>query len=552
VRRGRQSSDAIRSQPDGPKIVSAPEALVRLAAGFEELADVMALTLGPTQGPILNARPGGSVELLSDAGTIARRILEVPNRTRNTGAMILRDLAWRMHEQFGDGAATAAVLAGAMVHEGVQRIESGIDPVVIRDGLKYALRVATEALEAQAEPLEGEGALAAFATGVTGDEELGAVLGEVVDLLGPDAAITFEEFPVPHLDREYVEGAYWRAHPAARAMIPEGRAEIVLDNPLIVLVDQALAEADDVVPALEIAVAEEWRPLLIVPAKFGDRALTTVLANQARGSVSVIVSILNTPAAALTADLEDIAVLTGGTVLADVRGRSPRRVQRLNLGTARKAIVRRDSLTIVGGAGDKGLVAERTALIRRQTTSYTPGEVDWQRLRRRVARLTGGIAILKLGARTEAELTLRRARAEKAFRALTGFMVEGAVPGGGVAYLECGRVLRAYRECSPVPGEEHGCDAMLAALNASFTRIVCNDGQVYPPLALAETRRLGSGYGLDVTKNEYVQMRERGIVDSLMVARGALQLATSAAISVLTTGVVVLPEESRRERRMRP
>jgi chaperonin GroEL len=530
------------------KVVSAPEALAGLAAGFEELAAVMAMTLGPTQGPVFNARAGGSVELLSDAGTIARRIVEVPDRTRNAGAMILRELVQQMHERFGDGGATAAVLAGAMVREGVKRIEAGIDPVLLRDGMEHALCAATASLEAQAEPAEGEELLTAVATGVTGDGELGKVLGEIVDLLGPDAAITVEEFPVPYLDREYVEGAYWRAHPAARAMIPEGRTEVVLDDPLILLADQQMKAVEEVGPALEIAAGER-RPLLIVPAGIGDRALTTVLANHARGPVSALVSVLNTPVSALPDDLEDLAALIGGTILADVRGRPPRHARRTDLGAARKAIVRRDSLTIVGCLGDAAAVTERAAVVRRRSERLTPGELEWQRLRQRAARLSGGIAILKLGAHTQAELKDRRARAEQALRVLIGLLADGVVPGGGVAYLECAQTVRTLHDRCRESGQEHGFDVMLAALEAPFARIVRNHGRVHPPLALAEVRCRGRGYGLDVVRSEYVPMLEAGIVESLAVARGALQLATSAALTVLTTGVVVLPARAQRERR---
>src|SRR3954468_54508 len=236
---------------DAPGTLFAPEALVRLSEGFDQLASVMAVTLGPSQGPILNALSSGSVELLSDAGTIARRVVEVPNRGRNAGAMILRHLAWRMHEQFGDGAATAAVLSRAMVREAGGRIAAGVDPPSIRGGLEWALPVALTALTAQSAPVDGQGSLAGVATGITGDPELGAVLGEIVDLLGSDAAITIEEFPVPYLDCEYIAGAAWWAHPATRAMIPEGRQETVLENPLIMLVDQRLADVEEVRPALE-------------------------------------------------------------------------------------------------------------------------------------------------------------------------------------------------------------------------------------------------------------------------------------------------------------
>ena len=317
-----------RRRRDGPHILFAPDALHRLTAGFDHLAAVMAVTLGPTQGPILNALSRGSVELVSDAGTVARRIVEVPDRGRNAGAMILRHLSWQMHERFGDGAATAAVLSRAMVSAGVARIAAGVDPASIARGLDLALPAALAALSATSTPADGQAILEAAAAGITGDPELAAVLGEIVDLLGPDAAMTIEELPIPYLDREYVAGASWRAHPAARAMIPDGRQEIVLENALLMLVDQRLTEFDDVRPALELAMQSPGRrPLVIIAAKIDDRALATLIANQARGSMQVVAALVSSSGAAHTDDLGDMAVLTGGTVLGDMLGRPPSRLR---------------------------------------------------------------------------------------------------------------------------------------------------------------------------------------------------------------------------------
>jgi chaperonin GroEL len=513
----------------------------------------MAVTLGPTQGPILNALSSGSVELLSDAGTIARRVVEVPNRGRNVGAMILRHLAWRMHEQFGDGAATAAVLARAMVREAIGRVAAGVDPVSIRGGLEQALPAALTALAAQATPVDGQRTLEGVATGITGDPELGAVLGEIVDLLGSDAAITIEEFPTPYLDREYIAGATWRAHPATRAMIPEGRQEVVLENPLITLVDQRLAEVDDVRPALELAAqATQRRPLLIMAVKIDGQALATITANHARGTVHAIAAKLGATGLAQSDDLGDIAALTGGSVLADVLGRPPRRTQREDLGSARKVVLSRDTLTIVGGEGDPAAVSDRAARLRRAMANLTPGTPEWKRLPGRVARLSGGCAILKLGAQNGPQLTHKRAQAEKAFRVLTGMLGDGVVPGGGVAYLGCMPAVESVREGCTLPGHAHGVDVLLAALEAPFRQIAHNHGLVHPPLALEDVRRIGCNYGLDVLVGTYVDMRRAGILDSLRVMSGALELATSAATSVITTGVVVLPPAAKRERRVKP
>ncbi|HKG28860.1 MAG TPA: TCP-1/cpn60 chaperonin family protein, partial [Thermomicrobiales bacterium] len=421
-----------RRRHDGSQILFSPDALLRLTAGFDHLAAVMAVTLGPTQGPILNALSRGSVELVSDAGTVARRIVEVPDRGRNAGAMILRHLSWQMHERFGDGAATAAVLSRAMVSAGVARIAAGVDPASIGRGLERALPAALAALSAMSTPANGQAILEAAATGITGDAELAAVLGEIVDLLGPHAAMTIEELPISYLDREYVAGASWRAHPAARAMIPDGRPEIVLENALLMLVDQPLTEFDDVRPALELTMqAPGRRPLVIIAAKIGDRALATVIANQARGSMHVVAALINSSGAAHTDDLGDIAVLAGGTVLGDMLGRPPSRLRLEDLGSARRVAISRDTMTIVDGAGEPPAISERSSLLRRRMAGLTPSAEEWKRLQSRVARLGSGDAILKIGAHSKPELAHRRQQAEKAFRVLTGMLAEGVVPGGG-------------------------------------------------------------------------------------------------------------------------
>jgi chaperonin GroEL len=529
------------------RILSAPDALDRLAAGFDGLTGLLALTLGPTQGAILNARSAGSVESLTDAGTIARRVVEIPGRGRNTGAMMARHLAWRMHERYGDGAATAAVLALAIVREAVKRITAGVDPMLIRGGLERALPVATAALAAQATPADSPEIMAGVATSITGDHELGAILGEIVDLLGPTAALTFEEYQVPFLDREYVEGALWRAHPATREMIPERRREIVLDCPLIMLVDQPLSAFDDIRPALEWAIdPAERRPLLVIPAKIDGQALAALSANLVQGTMQAVAARLSAAGPALGDDLGDVAAITGGRVLAEVLGRPPRRMQRDALGSARRVVLSRESLTIVDGDGEQRCVAERQAALQRRLENAALSSDEQKRLRERVARFSGGSAILKLGAHSKTELARKRAQAEKAFTALTGVAVAGVVPGGGVAFLDAIPAVRVMRESCAMAGHVDGVDLLLDALEAPLLQLARNQARVHPPAVIAEVRRLGCGHGFDILTGEYVDMRERGILDSLRVTQGALQMAVSSAISVITTGVVVIPPAAKR------
>jgi len=336
-------------------------------------------------------------------------------------------------------------------------------------------------------------------------------------------------------------------------MIPDGRPEIVLENALLMLVDQPLTEFDDVRPALELAMQVPGRrTLVIIAAKIGDRALATVIANQARGAMHVVAALINSSGATHTDDLGDMAVLTGGTVLGDMFGRPPSRLRLEDLGSARRVAISRDTMTIVDGAGEPVMISERSSLLRRRMAGLTPSAEEWKRLQSRVARLGGGNAILKIGAHSKPELAHRRQQAEKAFRVLTGMLAEGVVPGGGVAYLACLPTVESMREHCAMPDEEHGVDLFLDALEAPFKQIVHNHGLVHSPVALDNAKRLGCGVGFDVRTGTYVDMRQQGILDSLQVTRGALQLATSTAVSVLTTGVVVLPRQAKRAHRVRP
>ncbi len=539
--RNRAVSAANRRSPAAQKIVFSPNALHLLVAGFDELAGALALTLGPSMGPIFNSREDGSVEMLSDAGTIARRIVEVPGRCHNAGAMMLRNLAWHMHEQYGDGAATAVVLARAIVRESIKRIEAGVDPVHIRGGLELGLSAAIHELDKLSEPAGDAKTLSAMATSMCGDPELGGVLAEIVDILGPSAAMSIEEYPIPYLDREYVEGAYWRAHPASRSMIPEGQTDVVLDDPLIMLVDQEITEFADVLGAFELAAnTKVARKLLIVAPKVSEQVLQATALNQSRGAVSATFAALSTAGFALTIDLTDMGILTGGFVLSDVKGASPRKVRTEHLGSARRVILTRDSLTIVAGGGDPITIDERKAEAERQLAGASLTGKDRKELEERLARLNGGIAILKIGARMGTDLTHRRSEAEKAFRALTGIVKEGVVPGGGVAFLQCRDAVSSARKVSTVCGQEHGIDILVEALSAPFLQLVSNHLFVHPALALEDARQLGDGFGFNVLTGKHANMLEEGIINSVQVAKGALQSAVSAAISLITTEVVVL------------
>jgi chaperonin GroEL len=449
--------------------------------------------------------------------------------------------------------ATASVLAQALLRGATRLVAAGADPMRLRPGIERGVAAAAEALAAQAVPAAGQDMLSRLATGVTGDPELGALLGEMFDILGVGAALLVEEFAAPHLDREYLDGGRWRARPAARALMPEGTAELTLDQPLVLVIDQKIDHLGQVQAALELAVRTPGRPALLLVARgIGGEALSTLTLNHARGALTIGAAIVTTSDPALSQDLDDIALMTGGQVLADLLGRPPQAVRPAYFGRARRATLSHEHLTIVGGSGDSQAIQQRVAELRGRVARLEYTHHDWERLRMRAARLAGGVGIIKVGAYTTRARDIKKELVKKALCVLAAALEEGLVPGGGVAYLNCRPAVLAARARCADADEAAGVGLVAAALDAPFAQIVSNHGGVYPPLARAEIERLGPGFGFDTLCGRYVSMADIGVLDSLSVTRGALRLAASTAVMASTTELVVLRPRQRRAPRMRP
>jgi chaperonin GroEL len=535
------------------EIVRAPESQAALCRGFVQLADLLALTLGPSRGLVWHDRGGRAPEALEDAGLIARRVVELPSRSADVGAMTLRHMVWGVRERYGDGAATAAVLARAMVRGATQRVVAGYDPMLMRRGMERAQQAAVAALAAQALPAQGEVVLGRLASGVTGDEQLGTVLGELFDVLGEHAAVTVERFAAPYLERAYLDGGRWEARCPSPYLLPEGQPELVLHEPRVVVVDQDLTDIAQVRSLLEAAVAQGNGPLLVVGREIKGGALATLVLNHRNGALPVgLASLRNIGFVA--EELGDIAALCGAQLLDAAAGRSPQRADGAAFGRARKAIITRERLTIVGGGGERAAIHERMAQVRRRLARTARTDSEWERLRLRAACLSGGVGVLKIGAHTRAERELRYDLARKAVRTLELAAEHGVLPGGGVAYLHAQTAAQAVAaECCD-PDEAAGAAVVAGALDAPFRQIVVNafGGTRTPSVALDEVRRRAPGWGLDALSGEYVCMAEAGVLDCAAVVRGALEAATSAAIMTVTTDVVVLASARRREKRVDP
>jgi chaperonin GroEL len=533
------------------QLITSTRALGAMQRGVDKLAGLLAATLGPTRGLVLHDRGNRAPELLTDSGTIARRMIELPARGDDVGAMTLRNAVWAARERYGDGAATTAVLVRAMVHEAARRVAAGYDPMLMRRGMERATAAAAAALVAQAQPARGTPLLTRLATGISGDAELGALIGEMFDVLGPNAALTIEPYAAPYLEREYLDGGRWEARIASHQLLPAGGGELALANPRVAVVDQELTSLAQVRPLLELVAGEGREPLLLVARKVAGEALGALVLNHTKGALTVAAVEL-TNLGFVTEELADLALLAGAGLLADAADRPLARVGAADLGRARGATLGRGRLTIVGGSGSPEAIRARIAQVRHQLSKVGRSDAEWERLRMRAACLAGGVGVLKVGAYTQAERELRYERARKAVRGLELALAEGVVPGGGVAYLGLAEAALGAREACASDDEAEGVAVVAAALAAPFRQIVHNYGELSPAVALDQVRRLGPGYGFDAQRGEYVCMAEAGVLDSLAVTRGALEVAASAAAMIITTEVLVLASSRRRQRAVEP
>jgi chaperonin GroEL len=516
------------------------------------MASLLAVTLGPAQGAILHTLDGG-IEALTSAGIVARRMTELPDRSRNSGAMLARHLAWRMHDRFGDGAATAVVLAQQMIREARKLMVAGIEPVVLRQGMERASAIANDALAELARPADEPESLVRLASSVTGDAALAGILGEMFDILGADAFIHVEEFTSPGIDREYVEGGYWRARATSREMIPAGLPSALLRDPLVMVSGQRIDTVEQILPALtQLADTPGKPPLLLVAAGVGGRALELINLNNTRGNVAVYATSLQATGMEQFDALQDIALFTGAVVLSAAGAVSPEHITAESFGRVRAAGFGRDGLTLIEGAGHPAAIQQRVSELRSRLGGMEPVDSGWRNLRERIATLEGGIGKLKLGAITKRERDELRERAQRAIKVMTTLMQTGLVPGGGVSYLYAGDRLRCESRTWSVMEERFGAEVIAQALEGPFRQLVRNYGRMDPGSALYESARGGTGFGLDVRSGRIVCMEDTGIQDSLGVLQGALRIATSAATSLLMSEVLVLPEASKREVRVDP
>lgn len=522
------------------------EAREALKRGVDTMARLIRVTLGPRARtvaimPIVGTnRPP---EILDDGATIARRTLQLPHPFEDMGAMLIRQLACNMGDTLGDGSASAVVIAQSVLDASLKYIAAGGNAMFVKRGVEKALEVALRALEAQARPVETPDDLRRVAAAAVRDPRISALIGEIFDIIGRDGIVIVENGHGTTIDREYVEGIQWDKGWASPYLVTDNeRMEANLDNPLVFVTDRFLSKTDDVLPILNCALQQGVTSLFMIAGDISGDALSTLVTNKQQNIITTVAVKAPGYGERRIRILEDIAVVTGGKLLSEDAGETPDAVTAENFGRAGRVWCNRDFFTVIAGTGNPRAIRRRIQQVKAELPTVTD-EYERGKMRERLGKLSGGLAILKVGAPLEIERDEKKLQAEDAVAATRLAIEEGVVAGGGAALLACIPAVKALR----LEGDERvGVDIVLQALEAPTRQILLNGGFSPNPL-IAELLKRPAGYGFDVISGEIVDMWEAGIIDPLKVVRTALQTGVSSAVMALTTEALIRkpkPQES--------
>ena len=510
-----------------------------LKRGIDKLADAVKVTIGPKGRNVVLDKKFGSPTITNDGVTIARDI-ELEDPFENMGAQLLKEVATKTDDVAGDGTTTAVVLGQALVSEGLRNVTAGANPMVLKHGIERAVEVIVAEIKAASRPVDSREQIAAVAAISAADPEVGEIIAEVMDKVGKDGVITVEEGQSLGLEKEYTEGMQFdRGYISAYFVTNPDRMEAVLESARILITDKKISAVADILPSLEKAVAV-GKPLLIIAEDVDGEALATLVVNKLRGTIQVLGVKAPGFGDRRKEMLRDIAILTGGTVISEEIGRKLDSVQVEDLGEARRVVSTKDDTTIVDGSGSQPDIKARMSQIKAQIEETT-SDYDREKLQERLAKLAGGVAVIKVGAATEVELKEKKHRIEDALSTTRAAVEEGIVAGGGTTLLQAIPALDALK----LEGDEQvGVDIVRRALEAPAKQIADNAGE-RGEVVIERIKNLPKGQGFDALKGEYADMFERGIVDAAKVTRSALQNAASIAAMVLTTETLVtdLPEK---------
>ena len=506
-----------------------------LEAGVNKLADTVRVTIGPKGRNVVLDKSFGAPLITNDGVTIAKEI-ELEDAFENMGAQLIREVASKTNDVAGDGTTTATVLAQAMVHEGMKNLEAGANPIVLRKGMKKATDCAVEAIKNMSSKVTGRDQIARVAAISASDDSVGEMVAEAMDKVSSDGVITIEESKTMKTELDLVEGMQFdRGYISAYMCTDMEKMEANLDDPYILITDKKISNIQEILPLLE-QIVQSGAKLLIVAEDIEGEALTTLIVNKLRGTFNVVAVKAPGYGDRRKAMLEDIAILTGGQVISEELGLDLKDTTMAQLGRAKSVKVQKENTVIVDGMGDKAALEARIGQIKAQIEETT-SDFDKEKLQERLAKLAGGVAVIRVGAATETEMKEAKLRMEDALNATRAAVEEGIIAGGGSAYIHASKEVAKLAET--LEGDEKtGAKVVLKALEAPLFHISANAG-LEGAVIINKVREAEPGNGFDAYNEEYVDMVKAGILDPAKVTRSALQNATSVASTLLTTESVV-------------
>ena len=511
------------------------EARAALERGVNQLADTVKVTLGPKGRNVVLDKSFGAPLITNDGVTIAKEI-ELEDGFENMGAQLIREVAAKTNDVAGDGTTTATVLAQAMVHEGMKNLEAGANPIVLRKGMKKATDKAVEAIREMSSKVNGKEQIARVAAVSSGDDEVGQMVADAMEKVSNDGVITIEESKTMQTELDLVEGMQFdRGYISAYMATDMEKMEAVLDDPYILITDKKISNIQEILPVLEQIVQSGAR-LLIIAEDIEGEALTTLIVNKLRGTFNVVAVKAPGYGDRRKEMLQDIAILTGGQVISEELGFDLKETTMDQLGRAKSVKVQKENTVIVDGCGDKNAIADRVGQIKK-AIEETTSDFDREKLQERLAKLAGGVAVIRVGAATVTEMIEAKLRMEDALNATRAAVEEGIIGGGGSAYIHVSKKVKEFAET--LEGDEKtGAKIILKALEAPLAQIAKNAG-LEGAVIVNKVRESEVGTGFDAYNETYVDMVEKGILDPAKVTRSALQNATSVASTLLTTESVV-------------
>ena len=511
------------------------EARASLEAGVNQLANTVRVTLGPKGRNVVLDKSFGAPLITNDGVTIAKEI-ELENAFENMGAQLVKEVATKTNDVAGDGTTTATVLAQAMINEGMKNLAAGANPIILRKGMKKATDCAVEAIAGMSSKVNGKEHIARVAAISAGDEEVGQLVADAMEKVSGDGVITIEESKTMITELDLVEGMQFdRGYISAYMATDMDKMESVLDDPYILITDKKITSIQEILPLLE-QIVQSGAKLLIIAEDVEGEALTTLIVNKLRGTFNVVAVKAPGYGDRRKAMLEDIAILTGGQVISSDLGLDLKDTTLAQLGHAKSVKVQKENTVIVDGSGDKAAIAARIAQIK-NAIEVTTSEFDKEKLQERLAKLAGGVAVIRVGAATETEMKEAKLRLEDALAATRAAVEEGIISGGGSAYIHATKEVSKL--VAGLEGDEKtGAEIVLKALEAPLFHIAANAG-LEGSVIINRVRESEVGIGFDALREEYVDMVSAGILDPAKVTRSALQNATSVASTLLTTESVV-------------